>query len=419
MPQLYLASDKGYQFIRNLNYGFYMEISEDKEVAILMKLEPGLTNSIIEGCDISLVIRNPNLFCRSCTLYVYDNKNDPFYATAKELGDEDKFLKGFDHAVAAIADGRKEVVMVLYNEVNSPVFSSNIGIEANTEDFKKWLAKIYNEPAYRDFDGFQVANGNFMPETAVKGFEVRLRNEDHSKNETLIISSPDYDGNEITSPVSGEGTFRHSDFRKDGKHGRLQELALDTKLTTLFSRGKCFFSSPRYDNNLEMIDFIILDHNAAILIESKYVISKKKNKRNDNIIKAINQLNKAEQVILQRSFRMEDDFLNKRLKEIDVILKICIINDRLYLDDEYAKQLSLRFEKEKLPLFLSVTVFSDLLVGLNLKNPEFLSYNLFFNLFAVYDRYLEGDEPINYHHGFSVGGMNAFELTELGKKVKK
>lgn len=419
MPHFYLASDRGFEFIRNLNYGFYVEISEEKEVAILIKLEPGLADSIIQGCDINLVIRNPNLFSRSCTLYVHDNKNDPFYVTAKELGEEDKTLKGLDYAVAAIADGRREAVLVLYNEVNSPIFSSRINIDVNLEEFKKWLFKIYNEPAYRNFDGFKISNGNFMPETSVKGFEVRFKTEDHSMNETLIISSPDYEGNEITSPVSGDGAFKHSDFREDGKHGRLQELALDSKLTTLFSRDKCLFSSPKYKNKLEMIDFVILDGNAAILIESKYVISKKKNKRNDNIIKAINQLNKAEQVILQRSFSMENEFLNTRLQEIDLTLKICIINDRLYLDDEYAKQLSSRFEREKLPLFLSVTVFSDLLIGLYLKNPEILSYNLFSNLIAVYDRYLEGNEPINYHHGFSVAGMNAFELTELGKKLKK
>ncbi|MGX1640570.1 hypothetical protein [Sphingobacterium sp. NPDC055431] len=419
MAQLYLASNLGYQFIRNLNYGFYMDISENGEVAILIKLEPSLINSIIHGCELNLVIRNPNLISRSCTLYVYDNKNDPLFVTAKEFGEEDKFLKGFDKAVSAIADGRKEVIMVLFNEINSPIFSSNIGVETDPEEFKNWLFRVYNDPEYEDFHGYNIGNGNFLPEDAIKGFSVGLKNEDHSRKESLIIKSPDYVGNEFTTPISGDGVFMYSDFTVDGKHGRLQELALDKKLSVLFNQGENLFSSPRFANKLEMIDFILFDNNAAILIESKYIISEKRNKRNGNVIKAINQLNKAEQVILQRDFQMENEYLDKRLREVDVILKICILNDRINFENDYEKKLSAQFEKESLPLFVSVTNFSELLVGLYLKNPDFLSYNLFFNLITNYHRYLDSEELINSHHGISIEGMNSFELTELRKKLKK
>ena len=102
----------------------------------MVKLEPGLLDSIISGCPMRLVIRNPNFQLRSCTLYVDDIDGDPFHATAIELGQEDRLLKGFDERVLHLFSGIKQVVLSLYNELNTPIFSADIGIEIDPVAFQ-------------------------------------------------------------------------------------------------------------------------------------------------------------------------------------------------------------------------------------------------------------------------------------------
>ncbi|MFN0291919.1 hypothetical protein [Pedobacter helvus] len=415
MAQLYYASEESYKYIQQLNYGFYLDQAEDGNIAIMVKLEPGLLDSIISGCPMRLVIRNPNFLLRSCTLYVDDIHGDPFHATAIEIGQEDRLLKGFDERVLHLFSGVKQVVLSLYNELNTPIFSADIGIETDPVAFQQWLFKVYNDPEYRKAGSYDKRTGSFYPESQVKGFELRLLNKDHSKTEKMTIYSPDYDGLETLPDIEKSGGFRHSDYSGDGKHGRLQELAIGTKLSNFFVEGSSLFSSPRYADGLEMTDFLLLDKNAAILIESKYIISEKSTKRNDNIVKATQQLNRAEQRIFEGTAEMENPTLDQYLKDIDIVLKLCIINDRIHLDEKYAKQLASRFSKPELPTFISVTVFCDLLVGFYLKNPPVFASNVFSNLLRIQDEFMESQKHINYLQVVSIEGLSAPELNALWK----
>lgn len=231
----------------------------------------------------------------------------------------------------------------------------------------------------------------------------------------MIIYSPDYDGLETLPDIEKSGGFRHSDYSGDGKHGRLQELALGAKLSNFFVEGSSLFRSPRYSDGLEMTDFLLLDKNAAILIESKYIISVKSTKRNDNIVKATKQLNRAEQRIFEGTAEMENPTLDQRMRDIDTVLKLCVINDRIHLDEKYAKQLASRFSKAELPTFISVTVFYDLMVGFYLKNPPVFASNIFSNLLRIQDEFMDSQKHINYLQVVSIEGLSAPELNELWK----
>jgi hypothetical protein len=210
--------------------------------------------------------------------------------------------------------------------------------------------------------------------------------------------------------------LREDDYLSNGKHGNLQELSITSNLSRFFRPGIDFFSSPKYANGLEFTDYVIIDNNAAIFIESKFVISGKQTKKHQALHKAVLQLNKAEDIILDGQLSLLEDSMQRSLEKVKLVLKVCLINDRLELNENNTKVITGNFDKSELPIFISLTAFVNLLVGLSLKNEPYLRINLFSNLITIFNEYFKSDDKLLYKNSFSVEGLTAAELNLLGQK---
>jgi hypothetical protein len=216
--------------------------------------------------------------------------------------------------------------------------------------------------------------------------------------------------------MSDGKSFRLSDYLENGRHGVLQEISITNQLGSFFNPGDNFFPSPKYADGLEFTDYILIDGNAAIIIESKFIISDKQTKKHQSLRKAVRQLNKAENLILDGKTELLEPSIQRVLQKMKVVMKVCLINDRIELTDQNTQALSSEFNKAELPLFISLSAFIQLLVALKLKNKEFLSYNLFYNFIQMFNAYFTSDDDkILYKNSFSVEGLSIDELNRIGK----
>lgn len=391
-----------------------MEISERGEIVLMIKMEPSVLMDIIKGCKITLIATNPNLKPRGCVLYIYDKPGDPIYFSAGFFGEEDTVFNGLDKVVTALVQQHDQIKLVLYNELNHPVHTVNIPIEMDREGFDKWLYNIYNADKFRNPEK-TLPKQSHDPIHDQQGFAISLLNADHSMLEKMRFISPEY-GDSWRQTTNSDGrSFKFDDYQFNGKHGNLQELSITSQLSRFFKVGVDLFPSPKYANGLEFTDYIIIDNNAALFFESKYVISEKQTKKHQAIHKAVVQLNKAEDLILDGKLYLLEESIQHALAKVKLVLKICLVNDKTEITDKNAKVLSDEFDKSELPIFVSLTAFIDLLVALSLKNEKFLRYNIFSNFIEMFNLYAKSNDKILYKNSFSVEGLSVEELNELGR----
>ena len=381
---------------------------------MLLKLEPALTMSVIEGKPMSVIIRNSNLDHRGSTLYIWDDKSRPAFIAGNSFGAEDATWKGFDQWAIKFANRANEITVCFFNHNNHNFFSAKLKIESNPADFEAWLFKVYNDPEYKD-ERLKPIRGDFTPEEVRKGFELKIANVNNEQSPKIKFSAPEYKAGALKHPLTQKPYFDYADYLKDGKHGTLQEISLTSKLEVLFTTDHQLFISPRYENGLEFTDFLLFDGDCVMVIESKFILSDKPTKRHSNISKAINQLMRVELQVKRKKCKLQGEQLQKMISRMNHVLKICVINDRISFDDPYASLLAKQFEKPDLPIFISITDFTNLLTGLNLKNPDCLSYNLFSNLIRYYVEFLNSDRKVCWFGGFSIEELSLKELNDLGK----
>lgn len=408
------GSGEAYTFIRRLNFGFYLDLDDQSSINLLIKLEPALLMSVISGCPLSLIIRNPNLASRTCTLYIWDDSHQPTFITASSFGKEDIEMPGFDAWAIALGKKASHISVSFFNHNNHNFFNTDLEITSDPLKFDSWLYQVYNNLEFKDETMKPVAN-SWLPETEIKGFEIFIKNVNNESTPKIIFLAPEYKRGAKEHPLSQKPYFNYTDFLQDGKHGSFQEMTINAKLEVLFTPNKQLFVSPKYANGLEFTDFILVDSNAVILIESKFIMSTKSTKRHSNISKAIQQLTRAEIALKTKTAKFLDPILQAKMNKVKVVLRICLVNNRIRFDDAYAMQLASQFKKSDLPIFISVTDFSNLLTGLHLKNPDWISYNLFSNLIKYYLDYLNSDVPVCIFESFNIEGLSWDELNEMGK----
>ena len=55
MADVYIPSGSAFKKIKDLVYGFWMDIDQNGDPILLIKLEPSLLTSIIGGCPIEII----------------------------------------------------------------------------------------------------------------------------------------------------------------------------------------------------------------------------------------------------------------------------------------------------------------------------------------------------------------------------
>lgn len=388
MPDMYQPSSQKMEELKSLLQGFLMEIDEDGMVILLIKLEASSINQLIRGCKIELVVRNPTLTERGTTLYVYDQQT-PLWVSAEKLSEEDTNYLHFDKVIVRLIESEK-VRIAYFNFQNLPIFTTILAKESRINEFNEWISYVFNSNENME----KVEDGYFLPETYEKGFKFEIPNEDNTNAEKLIIYSIDEELNWGEYWNGKDNFYRHSDFITDGKHGYDQELSIRANLSRFFEPGIELFHSPISNNKNEITDFLIHYKRAILLIESKFVISSKQTKLNQSILKAVKQLNTAEAIISSSPENILDSEIRSMAESKEIILRFCLHNDNLIIDEFKCRNLINTVPKKELPIFISVAVFFQLIGAIREQNEEGYKFNFIQNMINIYDNYLESDDKL-------------------------
>lgn len=393
MPYVFFPQEEMYEKLKGLLHGFLIDEEEDGRIALLIKLDASLLASIISGCVIEIVLRNPNIAVRTCTLYIYDIPTNPHCITAKNLSDEDKTAKGFDEIVVKLLT-KRQIRVALYNEFSHPIFTTFVELDYRADEFGSWLLKVQNHDEFKNVPKDTL--GIYFPENERTGFRIKVLNKDNSREKKPIIISPDYEYEVQSEAIMKQGAFDYDDYVGDGKHGYLQEVSIVNNFLRLLKPNVEFFVSPKQTDGTEFADFLVIYKNACIVIESKYVISDSKRNRTKAIKKAIDQLNRAEKLVINKEASLADDALAKLLDRVNFVVKICLVNDKIIIDEANSRNIIQQYPKEELPLFISVSGFFLVLTELRLKNEEQFMFNIVYNFGQWYHNFIHGRERILY-----------------------
>ncbi len=386
MPDLYIPSDTVFEKVRSLVQGFWLEIDDEGIVVLLMKFEASILTSLIAGCKIQIVIRNPKLEKRSATLYIYDRKKDPLWVTWQEFGKEDKVYIGFDELIIKLLQSKK-LRVAYFNTHSEPVFTTILEKKDNFDSFKNWIISIYNSTELLE----KVDDGYFTPETEIKGYTVNIENRDSSSEDKMTIFNP-FKDIEWNGKLNESG-YNFNNYLKDGKHGYNQEISIKGNLVNYFTGNEELYHSPKKTDGTELIDFLIHYKKATILIESKFIISEKQSKLNQAFSKAVKQLNDAEEIIKTDLTKIENEYkIIEKLANNEVIIRLCLYNDSKTINSENLKNIVEKYSKKDLPIFISCTTFFQLLGDIKIKNDKFYKYNTIQNLIFLYNDFLEDDK---------------------------
>ena len=389
MADFYFPSNKTVQKINDLVLSFYLEKDEKGELVLLLKFEASVITSLIKGCQFELILRSPKISPRTITLYVHDHLESPLWVTWKEFSQQDKVYDGID-TIAIELLKTNSLRVVYFNEMNIPIFTKVLEKRNQFADFENWHHLVVNSKSIIE----RVYDGYFLPEDTTKGFTVKILNKDYSKEDKLKISSYTENINWGEKPINDNEFYNFNDFLENGKHGYNQELSIRATLSRYFTPQKELFHSVKKTDKTELTDFLVEYRNGVIIIESKYIISDTQRQLNSALVKATNQLNSAEKVIFTNPDLIKNSELANRLKKCEFVIRICLHNDNIIIDEKNTRNLVKKYTKENLPLFISVATFSQMLGTIILLNKENYKYNIFQNLLNLYDNYIDSNEKI-------------------------
>jgi len=389
MAEYYFPSGNTLQKVLDLVQGFYFDIDEDGTIVLILKFEAAVITSLIKGAKIEVILRNPKISSRTMTLYVHDHPVSPLWVTGIKFSGEDINFKGFDE-IGVLLLKAIQIRVVYFNEMNISIFTKILKKKNQFEEFTMWHDDIKNSKTV-----FQkVYDGYFLPENSTKGFIIQIENQDYSKEEKLIISSYSETLNWGEKSINDKEFYNFNDFLEDGKHGYNQELSIRANLTRYFYPNQELFYSLLKTDNTELTDFLIEYRNAVIIIESKYILSDKQRQLNSALVKAVDQLNKAEQILFTQTASIQNVELSNRLQNCEIVIKICLLNDNVILTEKNTKNIVEKYNKNDLPIFMSVATFSQMLGKIYLLNNEKVKFNIFQNFIMMYENHLESDEKI-------------------------
>ncbi|WP_426473729.1 hypothetical protein [Chryseobacterium balustinum] len=335
----YIPSTNLWDKISSLNQGFI--IQKDPEYVISIKLEPSILNSIIDGCLIEIGIVKEYYGVGLTMLIIEDIPQQPFYVIGENFSKKDSKLTNYDEVIIDIFN-QQQIILALFNLDSTPIYSKELklNLEVTKQELIEWLA---TPPS--NHNNLTLFNPNDI-------FPINLNNfEDKRSDKKIFIYKP-----EPFSFEKGEYnviTSIENDTEK-GRHGYSQEQAIRNILINHFELGNDYFESPIKSNGEELTDSLIVLDKSLILIESKYVISSKQNKKNIALRKAINQLNNAEEYILINGF---ENIL--KTNEYNII-KICIVDAKLFHHKSKLPE-NLYQEHPNLPIVFTLSSFNNML----------------------------------------------------------
>ena len=357
--------------IYTLQQGFYISNTTDGKVILSIKPDTALLTSLIKGCPILFTLYRS---ASNIKLIIEDNKSCPFFFIGKGFSEKSNSYDNFENIVIELV--KSEIIRVVYfNEANYQIFCIDLVKKSCYDNFKEWLISSEEQFIIR------IQNRDCSDEPKTNYIDT-LQN--IIWNDNLIDEKPYYNFNE---------------YLKDGKHGYNQEFAIRTTLSNFFTPNEELFYSEKKTNKEELADFLIVYKKAIIIIESKFTISTKQNKFNDAIVKAISQLNEAENIIYDKPEKIQNILIKDSLKELQVCLKICLFNNDGRDLAKAFKNVGASYNKDLLPIFISVSSFNQYLGYSKIQNELHYKQNIIQNLISI--RYKFKDKELIVIDGFN------------------
>jgi len=288
------------QKVHQLSQGFILSYDSNNEVVLSIKTTTGSIDALVRGCPIILLLTKNEMLV---TLYIIDNKDNPLYYRGNCFSELDNRFENFEKIIIDLIQSTSFRLIIL-NEANYQIVNSTFNKNNSINIFTKW---IENED--REFKITLCDNFNFLYDKKV-----------------IYI---DADKNEIweRNLINNKSYFDYNEYLKNGTHGYNQEFSTRTILSKFYQPNLELFSSLKKINKEEFSDFLIIYNNAILIIESKYTLSTKQTKFNDAIVKAIKQLNTAEEIIIKTPSEIDNEYVVSKTQHFPLILKICIFYD--------------------------------------------------------------------------------------------
>lgn len=345
---IYLPSSELRDKLESLVQGFI--IANDPKLVICIKLEPSLQNSIIKGCPVEVGIIKSDIRRKGMMLLVEDIPGEPFFVVGENFGDEHTKYEGYDFLAIELMT-QKELILALFNLDGQPIYSRKIKLENNLliQPFALWIHQ--NSSNHKDLRRLSENDIFFIN---IENYSEKELHRDIS----FINIKPDMEV--LINDGKYEPIVTKDNLFLDGKHGYTQEDALRNVLYNFFVKDFNCFISPKKIDGTELIDAMLILEEFIVLIESKYVISDKPTNKTQAINKAISQLDQAEKYLL------ENDVVNYKLITNKKIIKFVLGDSRLF--NKMPK--SIFNSKTNLPIFISITSFTQLLGVIYVENKD-------------------------------------------------
>jgi len=355
------------QKVHQLSQGFILSYDSNNEVVLSIKTTTGSIDALVRGCPIILLLTKNEMLV---TLYIIDNKDNPLYYRGNCFSELDNRFENFEKIIIDLIQSTSFRLIIL-NEANYQIVNSTFNKNNSINIFTKW---IENED--REFKITLCDNFNFLYDKKV-----------------IYI---DADKNEIweRNLINNKSYFDYNEYLKNGTHGYNQEFSTRTILSKFYQPNLELFSSLKKINKEEFSDFLIIYNNAILIIESKYTLSTKQTKFNDAIVKAIKQLNTAEEIIIKTPSEIDNEYVVSKTQHFPLILKICIFYDDGRNLTKAFKNISDRYNIEILPIFISINILNQFMSYSKIQNDKDFKYNIIRNLLELRKKFVKIKEVV-------------------------
>ncbi|MGV9004989.1 hypothetical protein [Flavobacterium sp.] len=353
---MYIYDTETFEKIRSLEQGYIIRFDSNFEIVIAIKTDIALLTNLINGCPFHFLINKKNSYT---SLIIEDNKESPFYITAKDFSKTNSDFKNFENIIIDLLKSEK-ITVNYFNDSNFQLFTTELNKNNDFQNFINWV------------------NSNNENE-----YQIEIKNIAFTGKKDIIFLDLIENNKWGNNGINGKPYYKFSDYLGDGKHGYNQEHNLRSVFSKYFIPNEELFYSIKKVNNLELTDFTIIYKKAILLIESKYTLSSKQNKFNDAIVKSIQQLNNAENILRNELQQIKELEIKEKIKNFQIILKICVFNDDGRNLENAFKNVKNNFDKRILPIFISVYTLKQTLSFLQLNTKKNYKVNIIENLLKL------------------------------------
>jgi len=342
---------------------FFFDFDLSGTMILFLKLLPKTMVSVFNSVPMKLVFRNPKIEKYSITLYIEDVAQTPFYITKvskRQFPDLKKLSQYFSKS--------NIIRIAIFDQMFKCVYTNDIKAVLPSMSIDVWYAEMEKStvtPCF-DFDN--------PKETEETGYIIRLKNLANTKTfqytnlqlRNLWGKSP-----YVISTNLNSDYFCLKNYKEEGQLGYLQEQLLKEFLSNYFKPNEELFWSIRTKNRAELTDFVILENQIVILIESKTdsafigypsKIRSKEKALTTLIHKATVQLCNAKEIITSKRDLIDDEkFLSCCSPRINTIVGVCLISDALLINTVSLEKSLSTFKRKDIPIIISIEALLDML----------------------------------------------------------